>query len=47
MRPHRGNSGKITIELNSIDRIVEKEKNKAKTLKPGKQFKSYIKKIAK
>lgn len=33
-------------ELSSIDRIVEKEKNKAKVLKPGKQFKGYIKKIA-
>lgn len=34
-------------ELQDIDRIVEKEKGKAKAVKPGKEFSRYIKKIAK
>jgi antitoxin component of MazEF toxin-antitoxin module len=36
-----------TQELQAIDRIVEKEKGKAKAVKPGKEFSSYIKKIIK
>lgn len=32
-------------ELNAIDRIVEKEKGKAKLVRPGKEFSHYIKKI--
>lgn len=34
-------------ELSAIDNIVAKEKAKAKTLKPGKEFSGYIKKITK
>lgn len=34
-------------ELQAIDSIVEKEKSKAKALKPGEEFSRYIKKIAK
>lgn len=34
-------------ELNTIERIVEQEKGKAKTFKPGRKFSSYIKKITK
>lgn len=34
-------------ELKTIDKIIEQEKNKAKTVKAGKEFSSYIKKIAK
>lgn len=34
-------------ELKAIDKIVEKEKTKAKTLKPGKEFSKYIHKITK
>jgi len=34
-------------ELEAIDRIVEKEKGKAKVLKPGKEFSSYLKKTMK
>ena len=34
-------------ELESIDRIVEKEKGKGKSLKPGKEFSHYLKKLAK
>ena len=34
-------------ELNAIDKIVEKEKNKAKTVKAGKEFSDYIKKTTK
>jgi len=34
-------------ELAGIDRVVAKEKGKAKVLKPGKEFSSYLKKIAK
>ncbi|OGL39439.1 MAG: hypothetical protein A3C43_06965 [Candidatus Schekmanbacteria bacterium RIFCSPHIGHO2_02_FULL_38_11] len=34
-------------ELNSIDKIVEKEKGKARTVKVGKEFSGYIKKITK
>ena len=33
-------------ELKAIDRITEKEKAKAKAIKPGKQFSRYIKRIA-
>lgn len=32
-------------KLNAIDKIVTKEKPKAKSLKPGKKFSSYIKKV--
>ena len=34
-------------ELKAIDHIVEREKGKAKVLKPGKEFSRYIKKITK
>ena len=34
-------------ELNAVDKIVLQEKSKAKALKPGKEFESYIKQIAK
>lgn len=34
-------------ELNVIDRIVEKEKGKARLVRPGKEFSRYIKKITK
>lgn len=34
-------------ELNAIDRIVEKEKGKARLVRPGKEFSRYIKKITK
>jgi AbrB family looped-hinge helix DNA binding protein len=34
-------------ELSAIERIVEKEKNKAKILKPGKEFTRYIKRLTK
>ncbi len=34
-------------ELNTIERIVEQEKAKAKTFKPGKKFSRYVKKITK
>lgn len=34
-------------ELGAIDRIVEKEKGKAKKVKPGKDFSKFIKKITK
>jgi len=34
-------------ELRAIDRIVEKEKGKAKVLKSGREFSQYIKKITK
>ena len=34
-------------ELESIDRIVEKEKGTGKSLKPGKEFSHYLKKLAK
>ena len=34
-------------ELKAIDHIVEKEKAKAKVLKPGKEFSSYLKKTVK
>lgn len=34
-------------ELNAIDRIVEKEKGKAKLIRPGKEFSRYIRKITK
>jgi len=34
-------------ELEGIDRIVEREKGKAKVFKPGREFSSYIKKIKK
>lgn len=34
-------------ELSAIDRIVTKEKGKAKQVKPGKEFSIYIKKITK
>ncbi|MBL7130971.1 MAG: AbrB/MazE/SpoVT family DNA-binding domain-containing protein [Candidatus Omnitrophica bacterium] len=34
-------------ELSAIDRIVEKEKSKAKVLKPGKEFRRSIKKLTK
>ncbi|MEW6009600.1 MAG: hypothetical protein AB1629_08210 [Candidatus Omnitrophota bacterium] len=36
-----------TQELDNIDKIVTKEKSKAKVLKPGGQFSNYIKKITK
>lgn len=34
-------------ELSAIDRIVEREKGKAKSVRPGKEFTRYIKKITK
>lgn len=34
-------------ELRAIDRIVEKEKGKAKSFKAGKEFSVYIKKLTK
>ncbi len=34
-------------ELKAIDNVVAQEKNKAKVIKPGKEFSRYIKKIAK
>ena len=34
-------------ELKAIDRIVQKEKNKAKVVKPGREFSHYIKRITK
>ena len=34
-------------ELKAIDRIVNKERGKAKILKPGKEFSDHIKKITK
>jgi antitoxin component of MazEF toxin-antitoxin module len=34
-------------ELKAIDRIVEKEKGKAKSRKAGKEFSAYIKKLTK
>jgi len=34
-------------EIKAIDHIVESEKGKAKAVKPGKEFSSYIKKLAK
>lgn len=34
-------------ELRAIDNIVEHEKHKAKTIKPGKEFSKYIKAITK
>ena len=34
-------------DLNAIDKIVEKEKDKARTVKAGKEFSDYIKKITK
>lgn len=34
-------------ELNDIERIVEKEKGKAKLIRPGKEFSRYVKKITK
>lgn len=34
-------------ELKAIDRIVEKEKGKAKSYKAGKEFSAYIKKLTK
>lgn len=34
-----------TDELKTIDRIVEKEKGKAKVFKAGKDFSAYIKKL--
>lgn len=34
-------------ELKTIDRIVEKEKGKGKTIKPGKEFSDYVKKLTK
>ncbi|MDD5449366.1 MAG: AbrB/MazE/SpoVT family DNA-binding domain-containing protein [Candidatus Omnitrophica bacterium] len=33
-------------ELNAIDSLVEKDKGKAKAVKPGKDFSSYIKRIS-
>ncbi|MBI4353110.1 MAG: AbrB/MazE/SpoVT family DNA-binding domain-containing protein [Candidatus Omnitrophica bacterium] len=33
-------------ELEAIDRLVEKEKSKAKVFKPGREFQEYIRKIA-
>lgn len=36
-----------TEELKAIDQIIVQEKGKAKTLKPGKEFSKYIKKITK
>ena len=32
-------------ELNAIDHIVDREKNKAKVVKPGKEFSKYIKSL--
>ena len=34
-------------ELKAVDHIVEHEKTKAKTLRPGREFSKYIKKITK
>jgi antitoxin component of MazEF toxin-antitoxin module len=34
-------------ELKAIDKVVTNEKAKAKTIKPGKEFSRYIKKITK
>lgn len=34
-------------ELKTIDQIVEREKDRAKTVKPGKEFSAYLKKITK
>jgi AbrB family looped-hinge helix DNA binding protein len=34
-------------ELQVIERIVQEQKDKAKVVKPGKEFSSYIKKITK
>ncbi|MFA4991392.1 MAG: AbrB/MazE/SpoVT family DNA-binding domain-containing protein [Candidatus Omnitrophota bacterium] len=34
-------------EISAIDHIAAKEKDKAKAIKPGKEFSGYIKKIAK
>lgn len=34
-------------ELQAIDNLVEKEKSKAKVVKPGEEFSCYIKKITK
>ena len=34
-------------ELEAIDRLVEQEKGKASSLKPGKEFSKYLKKLAK
>lgn len=34
-------------ELKAIDRIVEKEKNKGRVFKAGKEFSSYIKELTK
>lgn len=34
-------------ELKAIDRIVDEEKDRAKAIKPGKEFSCYIKKITK
>ncbi|MBM3246706.1 MAG: AbrB/MazE/SpoVT family DNA-binding domain-containing protein [Candidatus Omnitrophica bacterium] len=34
-------------ELKAIDQIVEKEKGRGKSFKPGKEFSSYIKKLTK
>lgn len=36
-----------TEELKAIDQIIVQGKGKAKTLKPGKEFSKYIKKITK
>ena len=35
-----------STELEAIDRIVEKEKEKGKSLKPGKEFSNYLRKLA-
>jgi hypothetical protein len=34
-------------EIAAIDRIVEKEKKKAKVLKPGKEFRNYLNQLTK
>ena len=34
-------------ELEAVDRIIAKEKGKAKILKPGKEFSTYLKKLTK
>ncbi|MFH1287849.1 MAG: AbrB/MazE/SpoVT family DNA-binding domain-containing protein [bacterium] len=34
-------------ELNNVDRIVDREKARAKVLKPGKEFLKYIKRVTK
>ena len=34
-------------ELEAIDQIVSKEKGQAKSIKPGKEFSSYLKKLVK